>query len=194
MDKPWYNCKSRPASGGEIPDGTHRGSSSPKLRGLNQFSPKARRVIRAPFWALFLLLAACGTSPDSISRCDSVPICPDSQASGTDLITLGQVTQAYLAVQGWVPCICAFFAYDLEAALAAGIPPSPKPGRTDGLCRGVAPAGRVVIRRYGDAEPFCESLLIHELAHHSGYSHPPQGTDPDREAMQAFEKEIREAM
>lgn len=175
----------------------HRGGRSPELRELNQFSPKGRRVLRPPFWALFpllLFLAACATSPAPLSECNTIPLCPDSEASGADLVTLGQVTQAYLSVQGWVPCVCAFFAYDLEQALEAGLPASPKPDRTDGLCRGVAPPGRVVVRRYGDAQPFCESLLVHELAHHSGYSHPPQGTEADREAMKAFEAQIWEAM
>ena len=44
--------------------------------------------------------------------------------------------------------------------------------------------GVAYIRRYGEAEPYLESLLVHELAHSIGFQHGPE--------MKQFEAQVRE--
>lgn len=46
--------------------------------------------------------------------------------------------------------------------------------------------GVAYVRRYGEAEPYLESLLIHELAHSVGFEHGP--------AMKEFESRVKEQM
>jgi hypothetical protein len=46
--------------------------------------------------------------------------------------------------------------------------------------------GVAFVRRYGEAEPYLESLLIHELAHAVGFKHGP--------AMKRFESQVKEQM
>ena len=52
--------------------------------------------------------------------------------------------------------------------------------------RGWYHRGVAYIRRYGEAEPYLESLLIHELAHSVGFQHGP--------AMEEFESRVKEQM
>jgi len=52
--------------------------------------------------------------------------------------------------------------------------------------RGWYHAGVAYVRRYGEAEPYLESLLIHELAHAVGFKHGP--------AMKRFESQVKEQM
>jgi hypothetical protein len=46
--------------------------------------------------------------------------------------------------------------------------------------------GMAYIRRYGEAEPYLESLLIHELAHSVGFHHGPE--------MKEFESQVKGQM
>lgn len=46
--------------------------------------------------------------------------------------------------------------------------------------------GMAYVRRYGEAEAYLESLLIHELAHSVGFQHGPE--------MKRFESQLKEQM
>jgi len=52
--------------------------------------------------------------------------------------------------------------------------------------RGWYHAGVAYVRRYGEAEPYLESLLIHELAHSVGFHHGPE--------MKRFESRVKVQM
>ena len=142
--------------------------------------------VRGLFLLLTFLLASCGTEPPCIQY--TLPLCPDSWATDAELTDLKAVEQALLAVEGWIPCYCCWFVHDLAEAQAAGLPQSRKDNRTDGLVRGQCQRHRgvLVVRVYGDSEPYTMSLLVHEAGHGYWFEHG--------DAMWAFEQRVWEAI
>jgi len=141
------------------------------------------------------LIGACGGWPDDCRH----GVMLAGEWTDEDAATLSRVMEAIREVHGGEPCYFVTFVYTHEQAVRC-LPQSPIEGRTGGFVRGVCKrwCQTVYIRRFGDAEPYCESLLIHELAHAVGYEHDPEECkrlqDPTAEQcpMKVFERQIRE--
>jgi len=155
-----------------------------------------RRPLLLSLTVLSLLACSCGSDPGPAPQCSRLPVCESSWATDEEAHALALVEAALLQVEGWTPCYCVAFAHGPEEARAAGLPASPKDGRTDGFARGCCNfhSQVLVVRTYGDAAPYTVSLLIHEAGHAYGYKHPPQGTEQDRTQMHAWEKTVREVL
>jgi len=120
---------------------------------------------------LLVVIPACGED-----LCTEPGVHIQGPAIMEDIETLSIVLDAMQdSGIGEPACTVVVFLYDSDHAKSI-LPTSPKAGRTDNLVRGMCRRhddGRrtVYIRRYGDAEPYCMSLLVHELVHAIGYDH-----------------------
>jgi len=137
---------------------------------------------------LLLAVSACGED-----LCTTPGVSIQGAAIMEDVQALSDVLDAMQeSGVGEPACTVVVFLYDSDHARAKRIlPTSPKAGLTDNLVRGMCrrhDSGRrtVYIRRYGDAEPFCVSLLIHELTHAIGYDHGDAMRDVERRIWTAY--------
>ena len=135
---------------------------------------------------LLLVTVACGED-----LCTAPGVSIQGPAIMEDVQALSDVLDAMQdSGIGEPACTVVVFLYDSDHALRV-LPQSWKEDRTDGLVRGMCrrhDSGRrtVYVRRYGDAEPFCVSLLIHELTHAIGYDHGDAMRDVERRIWTAY--------
>jgi len=140
-------------------------------------------LLLCAFWfGLTVLCVGCGGSDGQHCEQAELPVCDGSWVGEVEYKATKSVGEAALLATGYVPCVCARFIFTQEEA-GQYLPKTKNPDANPcGYARGSAPRGEVRIRRYGGMEPYCESLLIHELAHHYGYDHGPE--------MKEFEQSI----
>jgi hypothetical protein len=130
------------------------------------------------------LIVACGEEEPK----GEFGLCSD--ATEEERETLGKVYDAFCAL-GSEPHCCVVFVRSPDQAVLEGLTWVDLPDRygidarnaAEGW-RGCYLGGVAYVRRYGEAEPYLEALLVHELAHAVGFDHGP--------AMQGFEARVKE--
>ena len=106
--------------------------------------------------------------------------------------TLWRVFDAFREL-GYEPQCCVVFVRSPDQQVKNGLTWVELPDKYDIDARNAAEGWRgcylegvVYVRRYGDAEPYLESLLIHEMAHSVGFQHGS--------AMKEFESRVKEQL
>jgi hypothetical protein len=145
---------------------------------------KVKLAIIVPL-CLFLFLA-CGEE----EREREFGLCSDATIEEQD--TMWRVYDAFLALGYELHC-CVFFVRSPHQEVVNGVSWVELPIKYRLEARNAAEGWRgwyndgvAYIRRYGEAEPYLESLLVHELAHSVGFQH---GTK-----MNQFERRVKEQM
>jgi hypothetical protein len=130
-----------------------------------------------------LLVVACGTEETK----EEFGLCSD--ATVEEQACMWQVYDAFLEL-GHELGGCVFFVRSPDQEILEGTTWAELPTKYRVEARNAAEGWRgwyhdgvAYVRRYGEAEPFLESLLIHELAHSVGFQHGPE--------MAQFEGQVR---
>jgi hypothetical protein len=134
-----------------------------------------------------LVLAACGEHEEQTTE---FGLCSDATLEEQE--TMWRVYGTFCEL-GYEPHSCVVFVRSPDQEVLDGLTWVELPDRyridarnaAEGW-RGCYLGGVVYVRRYGEAEPYLESLLIHELAHSVGFQHGS--------AMKAFESRVEERM
>jgi hypothetical protein len=132
------------------------------------------------------LIAACGEGGVE----GQFGICSD--ATEEEQAAVWQVYDAFRELGYELHC-CVVFVRSPDQAILEETPWVELPGRYRIEARNAAEGWRgwyhdgvAYVRRYGEAAPYLESLLIHELAHSVGFRHGP--------AMKEFESQLKGQM